>query len=345
MKQIRSWENLFLVFVAYSMLSGCATNKAEPSDSFIAPISDQTFDLISDVKFELQLADSVLLNHYLNSGNTPKVEEWQVRWDDLSAAMRAIATFSSNVLSIAEAAEGVEAIQPVLSALALLETEMGAMPSLEPLLPKRDLESIAARVAAQKDIISALQIAQPVLSDYAGAIIQMVGEADVVLDAAILELFESIGSFHAEMLAYRDNLIARQNAVLAQLKIMDRVWLGDESAWTELLAGNWVLSSEIGGNTKLSSAKAAEAEALLLGKLETVAAIRQHLEPVMLEYQAEMQELYEIEDATKASLQVGLLVIKSWDSAQRQLASGEKSGFSRFSKGLTSALLDRAVRR
>ena len=71
-----------------SVLTACASTKSQPSEAFLAPISDETLDIVGDVHFGLQLADSVRLNHYYKS-ETPGLDAYNVLYDDLRLAMRA----------------------------------------------------------------------------------------------------------------------------------------------------------------------------------------------------------------------------------------------------------------
>ena len=344
MNKKNRWEILSMTLFAITLLSACAGNKAEPSDEFLAPISDQTVDLIGDVEFGLQLADSVQLNHYFD-GESPKVDAWAARWDDLQSAMRSIVYFSADQVDIAEAAEGPDAIEPLITITSRLASELRALPSAQPFLGDLDLQAMFQSMREQDDITNAIHVAQPALSGISDIIGEMLGASDTALIEAVAEVFDLINATHAPMLAYGENLTARQNAALRQLDIMDRVWSGDDSAWTELLASDWVIASELGKNSRLSPATAKQAEKLLVRRLESVATIRQHLEPAMIAYRNELQELYQIEEHSEAMLRVALLIIESWDKAQALLASGEKGALSRFTSNIMKIVYSRALRK
>ena len=333
---------LSLPVLVTAVLTACAGNKSEPSDEFLSPISDQTIDLISQVHFGLQIGDSVQLNHYFNS-DSPKVDAWVAVWDDLTLAMRAMVNFSAELVDIAESAEGPEAIDPLISVVASLNSDLHALPSAQPFAKEIDLQTIFITMREQETVIDAIRQAQPLVSEFSDVVIEMLAVADVALTEAVLEVGEKIESTHSPMLVYGDNLTARQNSTLKQLAILDRVWGGDESAWSELLASDWSLAAEIGSNARLSPATAMQAEQYLIDRLNAVATIRQHLEPASFAYQNELQELYQIEDQSEATLRVALLIIENWEKAQRQLARGEKGAFSEFTSSLMKVVYRRAI--
>ena len=182
-------------------------------------------------------------------------------------------------------------------------------------------------------------------ADYSVILREMLGAADQALADAILEVTEMVDATHAPMLAYGKNLTARQNSTLGQLEIMDRVWSGDVGAWAELMASDWALSSDMGKDVRLSPANARLAEQYLVDRLGTVATIRQQLESALSSYQAEVLELYQIEDDSKATLRVILLIIDNWEKALAQLANGEKGAFSAFTSSLMTVMYSAAARR
>ena len=126
---------------------------------------------------------------------------------------------------------------------------------------------------------------------------------------------------------------------------MDKIWSGDRSAWSELLASDWALSAEIGKDTRTSAANAKRAEQHLIDRLEIVSTIRRQLEPAFLTYQDELQELYQVEESIEATLQLAYLIIENWEKAQAQLARGEKGGFRTFTNAMLTILAKSAASR
>ena len=344
MNEKNHWKLASLALIVIALMSGCAANKAEPSDKFLAPISDQTMNLIGDVEFGLKLADSVLLNHYYH-GDTPKVDAWNVSFNDLQSAMRSIVYFSADLVDLAEGAEGPEAIEPLIAIVATLESEIRALPSAQPWMSDVTSQTVFQSMRQKDNITSAIRSAQPLMLEMSGVINNILEANDDALIEAIVELFDLIDANHAPMLLYGENLTARQNAILGQLAIMDRVWEGDDVAWTELLASEWALPEELGKNARLSPDTARHAETLLISRLESVATIRQHLEPAMITYQNELAELYEIEEHVESMLRLSLLLIGSWEKAQAQLASGEKGAFVDITGKLMKIAYARSIRR
>ena len=106
-----------------------------------------------------------------------------------------------------------------------------------------------------------------------------------------------------------------------------------------------MLSSEIGKKSRLTPDTAKQAEKLLIRRLESVATIRQHLEPALVAYQNELQELYVIEENSEAMLRLALLIIESWESAQAHLAAGEKGAFAAFTSSLMKVVYRAAASR
>lgn len=301
-------------------------------------------DIAGDVHFGLQLGDSVQLNHYFDS-DTPRVDAYSAHWDDLVAAMRAIVYYSVDLVDLAEVAEGDEVIEPLIELITTLDSAIRALSSAQAHLDDIDTNSAFADMREAENVTHALRVAQPLMSNYSEVVTEILADTDQALNDAIIEVFDLIDSTHAPMLTYGENLSVRQNSTLAKLDIMDRVWSGDDSAWAELLASDWALSSEIGGDARLSPANAERAESYLIDRLGTVATIREHLRPAFLAYQSELQELYLIEDESDATLRIVLLIIENWDKAQAQLAAGEKGAFSAFTSTLMKAMYRAAAAR
>ena len=76
---------LICIVLVTSILAACTSTSSRPSDAFLEPISDQALDIVSEVHFGLQLADSVQLNHYFDS-DTPNSDAFNVLYDDLYLA-------------------------------------------------------------------------------------------------------------------------------------------------------------------------------------------------------------------------------------------------------------------
>ena len=320
---------MFCTVLVTSVLTACASTKGQPSEAFLAPITDETLDIVGDVHFGLQLADSVRLNHYYNS-ETPRVDAYNVLYDDLRLAMRSIVYFSVDLVDLADAAEGDEALEPLIGLLSTLDSEIRAISSTQAYLADLNADSVFAEMRSEETIIAALQKAQPLISEYADIVTMILADSDDALADAVLELYEMIESSHSPMLAYRDRLTARQNSTLNELQLVDRIWGGDSSAWSDLLAANWALSAEIGGNERPSASNAKRAEQFLIDRLEVVATIRRQLEPAHLDYQNELLELYQMEENMESTLRMAYLIIENWENAQARLARGEKSAFRAF---------------
>ena len=335
---------LICILLVSSVLAACASTKSEPSDAFLAPITDQSMDTLGDVHFGLQLADSVQLNHYFGS-ETPKVDAYSALYDDLQLAVRAIVYYSADLLDLTREAKGDEALEPLIALLSTLDSNIRAIPSAQAHLGDLNADAVFVDMRNEEHIIGALRKSQPLINDYAVIVTEILAESDRALADAVLEVGEMIESSHSPMLAYRDKLTARQNSTLNELQIMDRVWSGDRSAWTELLASNWALSAEIGKNSAPSAANAKRAEQYLIDRLEVVATIRRQLDPAYTDYENELLELYEIEEHLEATLRLAYLIIEQWENAQARLAKGEKSAFQTFAKSLAELVAKSAAPR
>jgi hypothetical protein len=315
------------------IVTACSTTKSEPSTAFLAPISEQTTDIISDINFALPLSDSVFINHYWDE-DTPNGDAWVTQFDDLVSALRAISYYSSNLIDVVGVAEDTSAIEPFIGLIATLDSEIRAINSAQQFIGDVDPQSTFAIIREQENTTSALRVAQPLMDDYARVVSLMLADADLALADAVLELFTAIEANHAPMLDYQEALTAKQNSTLAQMRYLDKAWGGDADAWTELLANDWALSSEVGENARLSSSNIRTAEQFLIGRLDTVATIREQLDPALAAYQQELQELYAIEEEAESTLRVGLLIVDTWSLAQANLAHGERGSFSAFTKVL-----------
>ena len=329
------------LFIAV-FLSACNANKTAPSDSFLSPISDQTLEVIGDAHFGLQLADSIELAHYLN-GDTPKVDAWSVQFNHIVFTVQAIAYYSIDLIDIVDAAEGPEAIEPLITSIIRLDAETQPLPGV--ISSDRNLDEITRSMRNQDNITSAISMTQPVVADITETVTDALVAADQALDEAVIEIHNLILAKHGPMLAYSDDLSVRQNSILKQLSLIDRVLAGDDDAWTELLASDWALSAEIGENSRLTPARARQAEQYLLDRLGTTATIRQQLEPTVIDYRNEMLELYQIEEESKSTLRMALLIVENWDKAHRQLAKGERSSFVKYSSSLMKVVFSQASRK
>lgn len=324
---------LTCILLVTSILAACTSTNSRPSDAFLAPISDQALDIVGDVHFGVQLADSVHLNHYFDS-DTPNTDAFIVHYEDLYSAMFAISHFSADLVDLADAAEGDDALEPFIGLISKLDSEIRAISSAQAHLDDLNADPILANMRNAEHIIDAIRKAQPLITEYADIVTEILADTDYALADSVLEIYEIVGSNHSPMLSYREKLTARQNSTLDLLHIMDKVWSGDSDAWAELLAGDWALAEEIGKDARLSAENAELAEQYLIDRLEVVATIRRQLEPAFVSYQNELQELYEIEEGLEAALRLAYLIIENWETAQRHLARGEKSAFRTFASSL-----------
>jgi len=322
--------------------AGCATTKDQPSGEFLSPISDETADLVGQVRFGLPLHDSVVLYQYLEQ-ETPAVDEWTVIWDDLTIALIAMVEYSVEMVDLVQTDSSSAAIEQMIDLIRTLHTAVLSVPSAQPLMREHDPDAVVAAMRQEDSVTAAFRLALPEIDIISGVVRDLITIADEKLTLAVREINQKVDDRHASIRGYADNLAARRASVLRLLDLTDRAWTGDESAWQEMLASDWALRSDLGKDAALSPKSLGKAEKELIKRLAATAEIRGHLEPAYRDYQDQLNELYSIEDDMEATLRVAYLIIEGWDKAQRQLAAGEKTSFFKFTTSLMALTYRKAV--
>jgi len=341
-KQIHHF--LVLLISGLLILTGCSSKKAakSPSAQLLSEVGGQTADLVTEVQFNLHLADSVELMQYLD-GNHPKVDAYTVAWDDLNDTLDIVVDYSISLIDLAETSQpsNAAAINELIDILIRFEGQLRAVPAVEVHMGSATVQSLAPAMREEKTMLKAFAVAGPVVQDYSDAIQSMTLDLDTKFDAAVLEMLDKIDQRHGKMLTFRSNLIDRQNAAIDGLQLVDKAIKGNEGAWQELLATNWNVSSALGKSAAFSPSNVRKADDILADQLRAVNDLRQQLILPYTAYTKQMTELYAIEEESGSVHALAYLLAADWAASQARLAQGDPSMF----KAVTGAMWKAAQKR
>jgi len=320
---------LLAASAAIVFLAGCASKGAKtPSAALLGDVGSQTAELVTDIQFDLMVADSVEINQYIGE-DTPASNAYLAAWEDMNLTLDILVDYSINLIDLAEVRQPSNeiAIEKLITLLADFEKNLNGIPSVAAHMPASGVNTVAAQMREQKTMVKAFGVAAPVLDSYAEAIQLMTLNVEETFELAVIELFDKIHDRHGPMLAFRENLIQRQNRALGGLKLVDDTIGGDKAAWGELLATNWNVSSAIGKTASASPGNIRKADQILASQLSEVATLREHLLLPYAAYSAQLTELYQIERQSRSVHKFAYLVALEWGASQARLAQGDPGLF------------------
>jgi len=328
-----------LISLVGGIVAGCASVAPAPID----PIEAQTEELFEQVQYELQLQDIVLLNPYLET-DSPRVDEFEAIRAELIEAAEILIDYSVEVIELARIGQDAEAVTGYVSQLRKFHASLTGIPQLRSYFASVDIDAIASEAAGQPDLTRALGVATPIHELAVDAVRALIRETGNRFDLAYDETYDKIVGEFSAFTAYTDKLVIRRNDVLEQLLLLDAAREGDAEAWRALLAGDERLRARLGAEAASNIDNTDEAEALLVARLGRLMETWGYLEPSWTNYQATLKELYAVDANARNLLRLASFVIESWDRAQRQLATGQKTGFVVVTKELAYLALRRAAR-
>jgi hypothetical protein len=324
--------------------SGCATTRDEPSQEFLEPLSDDSSDLLGQVRFGLPLNESTLLLPYVLDQESPATDAWAASWDELNNALIVMVEYSVDMVDLLQGDPSPASIDPMIDLITELHDKISEFPAAEAHARNLDYASIVSQMRQQESVSDAFALALPEIEFVSDVVRQVIVDNDDRLQEAADELEGKIDTRHGAIRGFGDNLAARRSSTLRLLDLIDRAWTGDEQAWREILSDDWALRSEFGEDARFSPENIKKVEKSLVGRLATLAEIRDHLVPEYREYQAQLKELYQIRAGIESSLGIVNLVVEAWENSQRRLARGEKTGFSKLTASLVDIAYSSATR-
>jgi len=337
----KSSVQLFALVAAATMVAaGCVSKKAAkaPSSELIGEVGGQTAELVTDIQFNLHLADSIELMQYLD-GKHPRLDEYTLAWEEMNDTLDVVVDYSLSLIDLAEESQPSNqvAIESLISILVDFESRLQKIPGVQKHLGADSIVTLAPAMREQKTMLKAFKVAGPVVQEYSDAIQQVTLDVDTKFDAAVEEMLAKIDERHGKMLDFRANLIDRQNLAIDGLQQIDAATKGDEAAWRELLATNWNVSSAIGKGAGLNSTNVRKADQILTDQLKSVNEVREQLLLPYAAYINQMTELYKIVEQSDQVHKLAFLLAADWAASQKLLAQGDPSLFKRASSTMWKA--------
>jgi len=324
----------YLVFLMISCLSfGQACSLVTPTAD-VEEIASQTGELIAEVEHGLEFDDVILLIRYIDDEEISSVTEWQKSWNELLAALRAVASYSIVVIEIAGNQED-EGFQTELSEnVSKLYADLKVVPSMRSSLETVNLDSILTNVRAEDDFLKAARATLPAISAVVSGLNDLADVNAKNLDTVVTDVTASIDAYHSEVIKYQDRIAERRNNILAQLQLLDLAREGDSGAWNELRTSGMQMKAELKKFDNPDQAAIDRAETVIIRNLATLDTIRDSLQPDFDLYSAEMLELRSVARSIDQALVVGRLAIGAWTHGHQLFINGKKTGFTLFSAAL-----------
>ncbi|MFA9421333.1 MAG: hypothetical protein ACERLB_14370 [Gammaproteobacteria bacterium] len=300
----------------------------------VEEIAGITGELIAEVEHGLEFDNVILLIRYIDDEEIASVSEWQKTWNELLAALRAVARYSIVVIEIAgnQEAEGFQA--ELGENVSELYADLRAVPSLRSSLETVNLDSILTNVQSEDKFLEAARATLPAISAVVSGLNTLANKNAKNLDKAVDDFITRIDANHSEVIKYQDRIIERRNTILVQLQLLDLAREGDSSAWNELRMSGMQMKAELKKFNTPDQTGIDRAETVIIRNLATLDTIRDSLQPDFDLYTAELLELRSVSRSIDQALVVGRLSIGAWAHGHQLFIDGKKTGFALFSAAL-----------
>ena len=324
MKVTHAYIRVIALLAGIPLAAACTATKMErPSDEQIAPFSEHTIAMAAELQFGLQQADALLTRKFAEDADSPEVIRFAASRDQVNRALRAIVIYSIEVVDLAESDPG-EGVNDVLAGyVETLAAEIRQLRGAQPYLTDLDYDAQFAAIREQERLPDGLHAAQPIIDDVAGIVESMLYTLTDTLVAASDEIDTEIQAEHAAVLRHRTILIERQARVLEQLELVNAARAGDDDAWAGLLEADEELRTVIGARGKRTPKHLAEAESLLVGRLDTISAIETNIQPSYELYLSRSRELDQQQAEGLGGARRARIAVVLWARGHRRFASGE----------------------
>jgi len=308
--------------VFLSLTTSCATFKSSTRLD-VGPFAENTIGLIGEVQ---NVTRPVVWIHLRGYESLPSVREAREAVLPTRALMRNVALYSTQVVAIYES-DVSDARKSAELALYLDETiraRLKARPSAEAFFSQAELDSAVARVRTAPTFLAALAAAQPVVS----AALTYGNCAYDTMEARVNLAADDINArIEAEFMPLKKQLETLPNLQIeatSRYALLTQYRQGDDAALDTLRARDPAISEALPAGRKPSDAALDLVEKRMVGEIETIRAMRDHLASDFEIYQAQQQELDALRHQALEGARLGRITLMLWARSHRNLAAGIK---------------------
>jgi hypothetical protein len=311
-----------LAVVFLPLMTGCATFKSSTRLD-VGPFAENTIGLIGEVQ---RVCRPIVWVHLREYESLPSVNEARRAMLPTRLLMRSVALYSTQVVSIYES-DIPDARKSAELARYLDETiraRLKTNPSAEDFFTQDELDSAVSRVRAAPTFLAALGAAQPVVS---AALAYGNSVYDSLEDRVDLAAADINARIDAEFTPLKQQLPALQDLQIQATRryaLLTQYRQGDLDALDTLRARDPDVAESLPAGGKPSVAALDLVEKQIVGRIETVRAMRDRLVPDFEIYQAQQQELDELRHQAREGARLGRITLILWARSHRNLAAGIK---------------------
>ena len=309
----------FLVGVlVLAFLSGCAQFKSRKRMD-LGPFAEDLIAVAGDIQYGLGQQQFVTLYEYLD---VPEVADLQMLAGKVRSIVRGTITYSIQIVTLADSRmSGPERAGALADQIDVLLRPVLAAPAPELLMTVAELDTILAEVRSRRDLLEAIEAAQPIVDEIARASGTVFDQTKVAIDNLVHATWVRIQAEYAPILQTDKALRDAQLRTVSHVGYLVEYRRGNAAALDSLVAGEPSLVAEVAGRGVAEQDLRAIEERLLF-KLRALSELREQIEPDLRMMHEKNRELGQFRASTNAALRQGRVAILAWSRAHDRLGQG-----------------------
>jgi hypothetical protein len=284
------------------------------------PFAEYTITLAADIEYGLSRSKI----HYLREfQNDPIIVEHGQMWDGVRMILKGVVAYSVEVTTLGGSTlsgpERCDKFAEFLDDLIrpVLRNYPGVLHATE-----ADLDTLLINVRGQKDLLGALNQAQPLIDELARVSDQVFDRVADALDEIADYLVTKIDSMNADVIKYHNLVREMQSNVFASLVAGGEYRRGDPTALGRLFELDPSLKELADDDEELSIAEMQAIEDRLLFKAQKAREFKEQLAPDLELYRLQQGELAELYNNARRQLTKARITVVVWSRSHRNLAQG-----------------------
>lgn len=305
------------------LLGGCSAFKAKRRVD-LTPFAQYLIAMSEDIQYGLSEEKAIWLRRYMGEPEVAQLlREYGRVTDRTRRILRAILAYSIEVVTLAQLeADGPEKAQALAGYLEYLKRPAVETADFDVHITPEKFDEILADIRTRKDLIDAINAAQPIADEVAritGEHISQVEVLQVRLEDAITA---SIEREHASQLKFVETLNTQHSRALEDLThVLDYID-GDREALALLREADPVLMRNIPKTREPSEEQIVGLIDMLLARLDKIERVRESLKSDLEAYETELGELHRLILSHQEAVRKARATALAWAQAHRKLASG-----------------------
>jgi len=307
---------LLCVAALFAANSGCSVITSDQKID-ISPLSDGIIVLTADIRYGMAGITPAYIRQHIRG---PAAQETEEIAEEIRTAVKAVVSYSVRLSEI-----GRGDIQPQQKAYADLLLDLGKLPIQREwaAYPRsmEELEVFARTVAAEKQLLRAVKVGQPVVEDFIKSTEKQLAAFELAFKRTMLEILSGIEQEHEEVFEFEASSRHAQNLWLRDTWSIFRYRQGDDSALENLIARRpFVRNFFERGKPDLKELQRIEEYAM--SRIRLHGEFLQYLQPRLSLYHKQLDEAEKIKRQIHKKLRSVHIALISWRRVHQELANG-----------------------